>query len=162
MSSNIGNHLLIQELYSKACNFARTANFGLFSAHQLNRKAAELVSMIQNPVKRFNENHLALSIDVAREPEIIIYMHIERNDEGIPFLTFKLGKNRYVNDVPDSNKYVAYRLIKDIGLEEDIGKQFKGVKNIYTYRDIQESTPSQNNSNKTSGSKIDASLVEDL
>jgi hypothetical protein len=132
LNSRVGNHLLIQELFNRVCNFFKAKGTTMFSAHQLNRKAAEIVSSgLPDPVKRFSEDHLAFSMDVAREPDMIVYMHITKNDEGVPFLTLKWGKHRYVHDTPEAHKYVAYELT-DNGLIDDVEADFGGTRNIYS------------------------------
>ncbi len=119
--SSAANHLAIKELYSNMCNYNKNAGITFVTAHQLNRKARELVSMgHQNVVKKFTDEHLADSSDVQREVDVSIFMHIEDNADGVSFLTMQLRKHRYVDDTPTSNKYCAYPFHQGIGIIDDI------------------------------------------
>ena len=123
--------LSLRELYNKMCNFNKNRMTTQISAHQLNREAARLVVGGTNIVKKFNDSHYADGMDVGREVDMEIFVHIERNNSGTPFLTMMRGKHRYVNDTPDKDKYVAYEF-KKTGIKDDINEeQSEAVKNIY-------------------------------
>lgn len=123
--------LSLRELYNKMCNFNKNRMTTQISAHQLNREAARLVVGGTNVVKKFNDSHYADGMDVGREVDMEIFVHIERNNSGTPFLTMMRGKHRYVNDTPERDKYVAYRF-DDVGIVDDIESEESGaVKNIY-------------------------------
>lgn len=122
--------LSLRDLYNKMCNFNKNRMTTQISAHQLNRDAARLVVGGTNVVKKFNDSHYADGMDVGREVDMEIFVHIERNNNGTPFLTMMRGKHRYVNDTPEKDKYVAYEFEK-LGIMDDIDGESKAVKNIY-------------------------------
>lgn len=123
--------LSLRELYNKMCNFNKNRMTTQISAHQLNRDAARLVVGGTNVVRKFNDSHYADGMDVGREVDMEIFVHIERNNNGTPFLTMMRGKHRYVNDTPDRDKYVAYEF-SPIGILDDINEdKSNAVKNIY-------------------------------
>lgn len=126
------NHLLIRSLFNKMCNYTKSKGISLISAHQLNRDAGKLVATgVPYPVKRFNGIHLAYSSDVEREPDVIIYIHIEKNREGKSFLTFNLTKHRYVDNTPDKDKFCAYAF-NEYGIPDDLLlEKSNALKDIY-------------------------------
>jgi len=132
VGSNIQNHLLIKSLFNKMCNYTKSKGISLITAHQLNRDAGKIVSSgLPYPVKRFNGTHLAYSSDVEKEPDVVIYIHIEKNRKGESFLTMNLTKHRYVDDTPDRDKFCAYKF-NDFGIPDDILlKRSRAVKDIY-------------------------------
>ena len=129
-----GNHLLLKDLYSKTCNYTKSKGITLFTAHQLTRRAQELSSSgITNVVRRFTPEHLADAIDVGREVDAIIFMHLETNHEGLPFLTMNIAKHRYVDDTPVAHKYCAYPFTK-LGIFDDLhAEKPTFTRDIYTY-----------------------------
>lgn len=111
----------VRVLYNSLCNFAKSQNCCFITAHQLNRRAAEQVSL--NPVgavKKFNESMLADSTDVQREVDIVIYQHKENDARGNAWLTWKLDKHRYDENTPDKDKYWAYKFNGPIGILDDV------------------------------------------
>ena len=123
--------LALRDLYNKMCNFNKNRMTTQISAHQLNRDAARLVVGATNVVKKFNDSHYADGMDVGREVDMEIFIHIERNNQGVPYLTMMRGKHRYVNDTPDKDKYCAYKF-DEYGIPDDIDEaESRVVKNIY-------------------------------
>jgi len=130
-SSSVGTHLLVKELFSNACNYTKSKGISLITAHPLNRKATELVNTgIKNIVKRFDTEHIAESMDVAREVDLEIFIHIEKNQDGIYYLTFKRGKHRYQDKTKDAHKFFAYRF-SDYGIKDDIDGKPTFTRDIY-------------------------------
>lgn len=125
------DHSLIQEHFNKVCNYFKAVGTTLFTSAQLNRKASDIVaSGCPNPVKYFNESHIAESHGIMREVDFAIYMHIERDDHGVSWITLKWGKHRYVNDTPESSKFCCYKFA-EWGLPDDIHTEPQYVRNIY-------------------------------
>lgn len=123
--------LALRDLYNKMCNFNKNRMTTQISAHQLNRDAARLVVGNTNVVKKFNDSHYADGMDVGREVDMEIFIHIERNNSGTPYLTMMRGKHRYVNDTPEKDKYCAYKF-EEWGIPDDIDEaESRKVKNIY-------------------------------
>lgn len=132
-ASGAGNHLAVKELYSKCCNYTKTKGATLVTAHQLNRKAQELAnSGKSNAVKFFNSEHLADSMDVQREVDTSIYMHIEKNHEQFPFLTMYRNKRRYDDTTPEPDKFCAYPFLAG-GIMDDINGPKGYVKDIFAW-----------------------------
>jgi len=127
-----GNHLAVRALFSALCNYHKTQGIALATAHPLHRRAQELAgSGHTNVVKRFDTSHLADSFDVAREVDLEIFIHIERNLNGVPYLTFMRGKHRYVDTTPEAHKYFAQRFHKDYGIRDDVAGMAEYVTDIY-------------------------------
>lgn len=141
------NHLAVRDIFSALCNFNKSEGITFCTAHPLNRNAATLrASAVANVVKRFDESHLADSVDVAREVDLEVFINIERNHDGVAYLTFNRGKHRYVDNTPDAHKYCAYRFHKDYGIKDDIFLAPEYISDIYTdplTPDAERGTPSQ-------------------
>lgn len=129
-----GNHLLLKDLYSKTCNYTKSKGITLFTAHQLTRRAQEIASSgITNVVRRYTPEHLADAIDVGREVDVIIFMHLETNHEGVPFLTMNIAKHRYEDNTRPADKYCAYPFTK-LGIFDDLHADKPSfTRDIYTY-----------------------------
>lgn len=157
MKKSVGNRdgrsdLALRDLYNKMCNFNKNRMTTQISAHQLNRDAARLTVGTTNVVKKFNDSHYADGMDVGREVDMEIFIHIERNNSGTPYLTMMRGKHRYVNDTPEKDKYCAYKF-EEWGIPDDIDGECKAVKNIYaedaSEEDMIASIKSDNNDEPT-------------
>lgn len=115
------NNLQIQKLYNNLCNFTKSHNCTLVTAHQLNRSAS--VFKKQNPigaVRKFTEDMLADSISVKREVDILFYMNIEEDSAGNKYLAFRMDKHRYVNSTPEKYKCFSYPFFGELGILDDI------------------------------------------
>ena len=129
-----GNHLLLRDLYTNVCNYCKSKNCTLVTAHQLNRKAAEVVRINKlGAVKKFGIDMLADGMDPQREIDIAFYQHKEVDTAGRAFLTWKLDKHRYVSDTPDKDKYFAYLFKGELGILDDIDGEDMSTTNIYAY-----------------------------
>ena len=125
------NDLAVRALYSAMCNYTKTKGITFASAHPLKREAEALAaSGVANAVKRFNKSHIADSFDVAREVDLEIVVHIERNLDGTPYLTMFRWKHRYVDDTPLAHQYCAYPFYPE-GIRDDIGGEPGYVTDIY-------------------------------
>jgi regulator of replication initiation timing len=133
--SSGGNHLAIKELFSNVTNFTKSLDITLFTAHQLNRKAKELITVnkVLNAVKHFTEEHLADSTDVHREVDVSIFMHIEANHDDVSFLTAIIRKHRYEDNTPNAHKYCAYPFYPNIGIIDDVDGRPGFTSDIYAY-----------------------------
>jgi hypothetical protein len=126
--------MTIKATYNKMCNFSKDNTICLISAHQLNRDAARLVTSGEtNVVKKFGDSMISGSMGVQQEVDMTIFLHKEVNTYGIPFLTMKWGKHRYVDNTPEEDKYTAYQFT-EFGIPDDINGEDKSVTNIYTIR----------------------------
>lgn len=130
-NSRSGDHHLLQELYCKIVNYHKAVGTSLFTAHQLNRGASDIVaSGIPHPVKKFSERHFAGSTGIFREVDKVIYLELETDEELNRWLTMFFGKARYQDNIPERKKFCAYQFT-DIGIVDDLNTEFKGVRNIY-------------------------------
>jgi hypothetical protein len=130
-SSGEGNHLLYGELYSNVCNFAKQYGFLLATAHQLNREAKRLAANASNVVKKFNSIHMADSMDVEREVDTLIFLHIEENSVGDSYLTGYRYKRRHDEALTEKDKYFAYRFTP-YGIPDDVEGVDMSIKDIYS------------------------------
>ena len=131
--SNKQNHLLLRDLYTNMCNFNRTMAITQVSAHQLNRDASNIAhSGRQNIVKMFGGNVMADGMDVQREIDMEIYIHLEYDQYDRRYLTMQRGKHRYVDDTPVAHQYCAYQF-GDFGIPSDFFEpKPKFVRDIYS------------------------------
>lgn len=128
----VGSWTQLKEIYTNTINFLKARNCTLVTAHQLNRKAADIVAM--NPigaVKKFNMSMLADGMDPQREVDVSIFMHKEADASGRVFLTFKLDKHRYDTSTPEEYKYFAYQFKGELGILDDIDTGDQSTTNIY-------------------------------
>lgn len=132
-ASNIGNHLLIQELYNSVRNFFSAVGVSFFTAAQLNREASITASNTpRHKVRQFSERHLAGSIDIGRETDTLIYIHIECDEQDNPYLTAKWGKCRHVKSTPEVDKFACWKFIDEYrGIPDDVGMKATHVRDIY-------------------------------
>ncbi len=130
-ASNASRDVIIQELFSNCRNFMSTKTITTFTAHPLNREAQKLVSLHTKIVQKFGDEHQADSMGVSREVDIQMYIHIEYNHMGVPYLTCKLTKHRYEDETPQAHKVFAMPLVEGLGLVDDLGKPATFVSNIY-------------------------------
>jgi len=141
------NHLAVRALFSALCNYNKTEGIAFATAHPLHRRAMELAgSGHTNVVKRFDTSHLADSFDVAREVDFEVFIHIERNIDGVPYLTMRRGKHRHVDTTPETHKYCAYRFHSQFGIHDDVNRPANFVMDIYDdplTQDAERGTPQQ-------------------
>ena len=83
-------------------------------------------------MKRFHKGLIADAFSVAREVDLEIYIHIERNLDGTAYLTMMRGKHRYVDDTPIAHQYCAYRFHPKFGIRDDMNIGDEYVTDIYT------------------------------
>lgn len=125
------NDLMIRELYNNVRNFLANQPCTLVTAHQLNRKAAEMARL--NPygaVKKFGPDMLSDSTDPQREVDITFYQHKEKDTSGRWWLTFNLAKDRYHHNTPEEDKFFAYMFDPKLGILDDIEGEDKSTTNI--------------------------------
>ena len=124
--------LAVRNLYSVLCNFLKSNNCCFITAHQLNRKAAEVVRA--NPVgavKKFTLDMLSDSTDPQREVDLVLYQNKEIDTLGRAWMTWKLDKHRYDTTTPEHDKYFAYMFDGPLGIMDDIEGKDMSVTNIY-------------------------------
>ena len=129
---DLSRDLAVRNLYSTLCNFLKSNNCCFITAHQLNRKAAEVVRA--NPlgaVKKFTLDMLSDSTDPQREVDVVLYQHKEIDNIGRAWMTWKLDKHRYDTNTPEADKYFAYMFDGPLGIVDDIDGPDKSVTNIY-------------------------------
>jgi len=145
--------LAVRNLYSTLCNFLKSNNCCFITAHQLNRKAAEVVR--SNPlgaVKKFTLDMLSDSTDPQREVDVVLYQHKEIDSVGRAWLTWKLDKHRYDTSTPESDKYFAYMFDGKLGIMDDINDKDRSTTNIYA--SVMEEENDDLNNNDTLGLQI--------
>lgn len=126
-----GGHATLQTLITNTVNYFTSKCCTFITAHQLNRTAAELASSgVSNVVRKFGTQHLQEGEAPFKEPDVVIFQHIERNTYGVKYLTFHIAKHRYVNNTPDKDKHTAYRF-SQFGIVDDLGGKDMSVKDIY-------------------------------
>lgn len=132
-ASNGARDLMVRDLYSRFCNFTKNKEIAFITAHALNRKAAELVGTGKaHVVKYFTEEHLGDAMDVAREVDVMIFVHIQKNYQDQPFLTMNITKHRYVDDTKERHKFCAYPFMGELGIVDDVMGAPGYTRDIYT------------------------------
>jgi len=147
-TESAGRHdLAVKALFSALCNYTKTKGITFVGAHPLHREAKKLAaSGLTNVVKRLDTSHLADSFDVAREIDVEIFIHIEKNLDGVSYLTMQRGKHRYVDDTPAAHQYCAYRFHPVFGIRDDVLLAPEYVSDIFSDMNSNEGdrgTPSQ-------------------
>ncbi len=131
-ASRGGRDLAVRDLFSKLCNFTKNLGMIFITAHPINREGMKSISNQTNMVKRLGPEHLADSVDVEREVDVSIYMHLESNSANTRFLTMRINKHRYVDDTPEAHKYCAYPFTRaGVGILDDIDKDPMYTRDIY-------------------------------
>ena len=128
-----GNHLLLRDIYTNTCNYLKSRNCTMVTAHQLNRKASEVVR--QNPlgaVKKFDIGMLADGMDPQREIDVAIYQNKEFDSIGRAFMTYMMAKHRYDTETPDKDKNFAYMFQGPLGILDDIDGVDMSTTNIHS------------------------------
>ena len=129
--------VLYQNLANKLGNYGRHNNFCVITGLQLNTEAQILESSGKiNVVKHYGASHLADSKGYKKEFDVLMFIYIERNHQGIPYLTCRIDKHRYVHNTPDVDKYFAYQFPAaetNMPILDDIFEQYaKYVRDIYS------------------------------
>lgn len=134
-SSNADSNYEYQSyLYTQFVGHARVYGYVFMTGHQLTKKADEVASMHRgSAVKHFNWSMLSSIPNAHRKVDILIFLNIENNIDDDVFITMLVSKNRKCNDTPLKDRFVAYPFSK-AGILDDVGKTYRGVRDIDTYR----------------------------
>lgn len=128
--SDVNQAKAYQNLYSQMRDLANHENQTVLTGLPLKDDATMLADSGQTYiVKRFTGGHIADSKAVKRELDLLMFMHIEENQHGVPHLTFCWNKRRYYN--PPKEKFTAYPFTAT-GIMDDINGNDKSVSDIYT------------------------------
>ena len=112
----------LQKLGQHFANYAKRNDMLILSGLQLNSAADELnASGKTNVVKLYNAFHLSDCKGLIKELDILIFMYIEENQDGVPFLTLAFRKHRGCKRPPKKEQYAAYRFHPVMGILEDEG-----------------------------------------
>lgn len=131
-SSSKGNHNLVGDLFASMCTYHKTKGILFITAHQLNRGAQDLAASGKtNVVKCFGPNFVADSLDVSRELDLEVYIHLEYNQYGQRFLTAVRGKHRYCEDTILAHQYFAYPFT-EYGIADDINGPAQFTRDIFS------------------------------
>lgn len=125
----------IQVLAQRIGNFCK--HNGIFGATglQLDSEAEKMAAEGKNNVvKRYRVGNLGDCRGLGREFEIIIFLEIERNLQGVPYLTVALNKNRIDETVPAKDRYFAMKF-SALGIMDDIDGKDRSVQDIYADSD---------------------------
>lgn len=115
-----GTIQLIRENYTKFRTHANQQGYFSATGHQLTKKAEELAQQYRNGVvKRFHPGLIADSSDVHRIVDLLFYLQLETNMDGVRFLTMVNRKNRGNKDTPENHKYCAYPFT-EFGIMDDV------------------------------------------
>lgn len=122
----------IQMMVARFKDFCSHRDMFFVTGLQLETEASKLASSGQTCiVKKYNEAHLSDSKSIKKELDLLIFLEIETNHKGVPYLTCAWNKHRYVHDTPPEDKYWAYKYVGDLGILDDINGNDQSVKDIY-------------------------------
>ncbi len=123
-----------QENVKHFCNFCKRNDILLISGWQLGTEADMINSSgSTNVVKRYGASCLGDCRGVRREVDGLIWMYIERNHLGVPYLTMAWNKHRDTTPPKKEDAYAAWRFAGDtLGIIDDhLSDTDLSVKNIY-------------------------------
>ncbi len=129
-----------QKLMHKFATFAEREQQFIATSMQLGAEADMVAGSGRvNIVKQFRMSMLGDCKGARRETGIMIYHHIEKNQNGDAYLTMLLDKHRYSPELPEVERYCAMKFISldegvaaKAGILDDILGDDKSVDNIYT------------------------------
>lgn len=123
----------LQLMFARFKDFCAHRDMLFCTGLQLETEASKLAASGQtNIVKKYNESHLSDCKSLKKECDILVFMEIEHNHKGIPWLTMKIDKHRYVHDTPPEDKYCAYQYLGDLGIMDDIDDKDMSSRDIYS------------------------------
>lgn len=127
----------IQLMFARFKDYCAHKDMFFCTGLQLDTEASRLASSGQTGiVKKFNEAHLSDAKSLKKELDCLIFMEIECNHKGIPWLTMKIDKHRYVlQDTPVEDRYCAYQYLGELGILDDINGKDMSSKDIYAEND---------------------------
>lgn len=126
----------LQLMFARFKDFCAHRDMLFCTGLQLETEASKLAASGQsNIVKKYNESHLSDCKSLKKECDILIFMEIEHNHKGIPWLTMKIDKHRYVHDTPPEDKYCAYQYLGELGILDDIESKDMSSRDIYSESD---------------------------
>lgn len=125
---------LKQENLKHFCNFCKRNDILFISGWQLGTDADQKNSSgVTNVVKQYGPACLGDCRGVRREIDILIFMYIERNHLGIPYLTMAWSKHRDTTPPKKEDASAAWRFAGDVlGIMDDADLDIDtSVKDIY-------------------------------
>ena len=127
----------IQLMYAKFKDFCAHKDMLFVTGLQLDSEASRLAASGQTSiVKKMNESHLSDAKSLKKECDCLIFMEIENNHKGVPWLTMKIDKHRYVlQDTPVEDRFVAYQYLGELGILDDIEGKDMSSRDIYSEND---------------------------
>lgn len=132
---NVNRPKGLQNLAHFTKSYAKYDGFSLITGFQLDDKAAQIAISGQTYIsKRFGMTHIAESKGLFREFDVVIFMHIEKNQHGIPHLTFCWNKHRDTKPPEPKDSYTCYRLGK-FGILDDVNSTDRSIPDIYVSQD---------------------------
>ena len=131
----------LQLMFARFKDYCAHKDMFFCTGLQLETEASKLAASGQtNIVKRYNESHLADSKSLKKELDILIFLEIEHNHRGVPWLTIAWNKHRYVHDTPAEDKYCAYQYLGELGILDDLKGEDKSSRDIYAETDSNDSS----------------------
>lgn len=123
----------IQLMFARFKDYCAHKDMLFVTGLQLDTEASKLASSGQtNIVTKLSEFHLSDAKALKKELDLLVFMEIECNHKGLPWLTMKVDKHRYVlQDTPVEDRYCAYQYLGELGIMDDINGKDMSSKNIY-------------------------------
>ena len=114
-------------------NYCKRHKITCFTAVQLDTETARLKdSGATNIVKKFSKANIADCRGIFNVVDVMLWINIECNTEGTPYLTVKMGKHRGADSISDYDAYFAMRFQPDeIGIPDDIDGETTEIHDIY-------------------------------
>lgn len=131
----------LQMMVGRFKDFAQHRDMFFATGLQLETEAERIAaSGMTNRVKRYSSAHLADSRGIKRELDILIFVEIETNASGQPWLTVAWNKHKYVHDTPQASKYFAVPFSGHLGILDDVNGKDTSSQDIYAEDDSASNT----------------------
>ena len=125
------------DLFDKMHNYTSYENILTITPHQLSPEAGSIAAQGgAGIVKKFNgQYHFETGKKIYHKVTTCILMHIEKNSNKVPFLTFAYSKRRYYDPPSPELLSCAYPFHKSFGILDDYQyATSQAVYDIYSYR----------------------------
>ena len=120
----------LQLMFARYKDFCAHRDMLFITGLQLDTEASRLASSGMTCIaKRLTEFHLSDAKSLKKECDILIFMEIESDSKGRPWLTMCVNKRRYAVVDPE-DKYCGY-MFTPLGIMDDINGKDMSSKDIY-------------------------------
>lgn len=117
--------------YNLVCNFTKHNGIMFLTGHQYTRDGVIRLDGKIDKVKSMGPGGVKGGYDAFQIVDIVLFLILETDHNGVVYTTMRLDKHRYVTDTPPGDKYVAYPIINGAIKDDVLDKESRAVKDIY-------------------------------